>query len=197
MKKILVLNTLLVIVAMFFMSCQNSTSGSNDEPDIVTDKVELADGNWTAKCLQKTKVYGYNVDAELYGKFTALNNVGTAKSGTISYKMKTAELLGNDYIAYTQMTPAQKEAYSDAYKNYLTSSLSYMGTVKTATIDDTNVTIVIDMNSSYLSDFNSMLNFNKPLVSGTVIKTNSNKTKYEITIPQAQNKTITYILTKD
>ena len=95
------------------------------------------------------------------------------------------------------MTPAQKEAFNNQYKEILGQMYSSLGTVTSATIDDNDIKVELAMSENQLTAFNQQINFNSTYPAGTVIKTNKKKTKYEITVPQSQGTTVTYTVTKD
>ena len=203
MKKLSILSALLLSVAVIFMSCKTPVNPEDDDKvDQTVERVTLSDGIWNAKILQKVYSNPVTMDYEICGKFSSVNNVGTAQSGTMNISMNTAEVMGSNYTTYTQMTAEQKETYKTAFLNQLKASLAQVttsfGVLRNATMDDSSIKLEIELGSSYLSQFNTMLNFNNTnWGTGTVIKTNKKKTKYEITVPQTQGEPITYIFTKD
>lgn len=204
MKKLSILSALLLSATVIFMGCKTPVNPEDDDKvDQTVDRVVLSDGIWNAKVQGSTSTSigtssGSIPVTMLWNvKFSVSNNVGTARSGTMTITVKTSDILGPSYAAYTALTPAQKEAINTQYKEAMSQVYSASGTVKTATMDDNNLTLEIEMNSTALTGFNSNLNFSGTYTSGTVIKTNKKKTKYEMTVPQSQGTTLTCVLTKD
>ena len=198
MKKLSILSALLLSAAVIFMGCKTPVDPEDDDKvDQTVERVTLSDGDWTVKAPIRITQSSNSVDMVWTVKFSSSNNVGTAKSGTISMSMKTSEVLGSNYAAYTAMTPAQKEAFNNQYKEILGQMYSSLGTVTSATIDDNDIKVELAMSENQLTAFNQQINFNSTYPAGTVIKTNKKKTKYEITVPQSQGTTVTYTVTKD
>ena len=194
MKKLSILSALLLSAAVIFMGCKTPVNPEDDDKvDKTVDRVTLSDGDWT----MKMAIPQSSANMEYTIKFSSTNNVGTAKSGSLNISMKTSDAMGTAYSTYIAMTPEQKETYKTTFKGLLEQSYASFGTIKNLSVDDENVKIEIELTSAFLTNYSSNLRFSNTFPSGTVIKTNSKKTKYEIKQPNSQGGTYNIYLSKD
>ena len=194
MKKLSILSALLLSAAVIFMGCKTPVNPEDDDKvDKTVDRVTLSDGDWTLKMA----IPQSSANMEYTIKFSSTNNVGTAKSGSLNITMKTSDAMGTAYSTYIAMTPEQKETYKTTFKGLLEQSYASFGTIKNLSVDDENVKIEIELTSAFLTNYSSNLRFSNTFPSGTVIKTNSKKTKYEIKQPNSQGGTYNIYLSKD
>ena len=194
MKKLSILSALLLSAAVIFMGCKTPVNPEDDDKvDKTVDRVTLSDGDWTLKMA----IPQSSANMEYTIKFSSTNNVGTAKSGSLNISMKTSDAMGTAYSTYIAMTPEQKETYKTTFKGLLEQSYASFGTIKNLSVDDENVKIEIELTSAFLTNYSSNLRFSNTFPSGTVIKTNSKKTKYEIKQPNSQGGTYNIYLSKD
>ncbi len=194
MKKLSILSALLLSAAVIFMGCKTPVNPEDDDKvDKTVDRVTLSDGDWT----MKMAIQQSSANMEYTIKFSSTNNVGTAKSGSLNISMKTSDAMGTAYSTYIAMTPEQKESYKTTFKGLLEQSYASFGTIKNLSVDDENVKIEIELTSAFLTNYSSNLRFSNTFPSGTVIKTNSKKTKYEIKQPNSQGGTYNIYLSKD
>ena len=194
MKKLSILSALLLSAAVIFMGCKTPVNPEDDDKvDKTVDRVTLSDGDWTLKMA----IPQSSANMEYTIKFSSTNNVGTAKSGSLNISMKTSDAMGTAYSTYIAMTPEQKETYKTTFKGLLEQSYASFGTIKNLSVDDEDVKIEIELTSAFLTNYSSNLRFSNTFPSGTVIKTNSKKTKYEIKQPNSQGGTYNIYLSKD
>ncbi len=200
MKKLLSLSAILFTVALVFMGCKQQVEEQNTDPfsdcsESVTS-IEMSDGTWTITTSDTSASGNISYTSDVTYKATVSDGALTITSGTTKMVMKTKDVLGDTYSSYTALSAAEKEEVNKVFLAELKNSFgpSY-GTVTEATMNDENVSITLELSSTMLAYAEQMFN-PANLPSGSTIKTNSDKTKYIITVT-TEDKTLVYYATKD
>lgn len=201
MKKFLILNTLLAIIAVILMGCSQPTSGSSDPFDDctkTTDKIEYSNGTWTINYTISGKSSGYSYIEEDTIKALASSSSYLFTSGTSKITMKTAEVLGDDYNSYKALSDTEKEQVQNTFLELLKYQIrsTGIGSITDASMNDDNIVFKLALSDSYLRTWQRALN-PENLPRNTEIKTNSNKTKYVLTVPQSDGTKLKYYISKD
>lgn len=189
MKKLLKISALIAAMALScaFFGCSNgnssggSTTISFDDCTATATEVTLSDGNWTLKYT----VFDDVSSSERNIKATASNGSYTFNSGSgtmavdLSKKMKPEELtkfnaLSTDEKKQTIIT--EMKCPEDA----------------TITFNENIVTIKASFSTEYLQQIQSTFDLST-LPPEAIIKTNSDKTKYTITLSREESTMVFYI----
>ena len=195
MKKLLKISALIAAMALScaFFGCSNgnssggSTTISFDDCTATATEVTLSDGNWTLKITQRTD----GTSSEGHIKATASN-------GSYTYT----------YCSETRTADLSKEMTADELANFNALSndekkqaiIKNMGCPEDATITFNGNIVTIKASYSTkeaLQQIQSTFDLSK-LPSEAIIKTNSDKTKYTITLSIDEGKgTAVFYISKD
>ena len=198
MKKLSTLTALLLAATLVFMGCKQQADDKSDPYSDCSETVtsiELADGTWTLTASDSGDM-GFPYTSEATYKITASSGNYNVISGTTKMSMKTKDVLRENYSEYVEMSAAEKNLFKQEFLNQVKYMIpSYMGTISEADMNDQNIIIVFELSQYTLSTVAAVLN-PANLSSACTVKTNSDKTKYVITVP-TDEKTYTYYVTKD
>ena len=189
MKKLLKISALIAAMALScaFFGCSNgnssggSTTISFDDCTATATKVTLSDGNWTLKYT----VFDDVSSSERNIKATASNGSYTFNSGSgtmavdLSKKMKPEELTEFNALSTDEKKQTiikEMECPEDA----------------TITFNENIVTIKASFSTEYLHQIQSTFDLST-LPSDAIIKTNSDKTRYTITLSREESTMVFYI----
>ena len=189
MKKLLKISALIAAMALScaFFGCSNgnssggSTTISFDDCTSTATEVTLSDGNWTLKYTVIDDVSS----SERNIKATASNGSYTFNSGSgtmavdLSKEMKPEELTEFNALS----TDKKKQAIIDRMK---------CPEDATITFNENIVTIKAPFSTEYLQQIQSTFDLST-LPSEAIIKTNSDKTKYTITLSREESTMVFYI----
>lgn len=193
MKKLLKISALIAAMALScaFFGCSNGNSSvdnnSFDDCTAPATKVTLSDGNWTLKITQRTD-----------GTSSEVNIKATASNGSYTYtscsETRTADL--SKQMNEEELT--KFNALSNDEKKQ--AIIERMGCPKDATITFNGNIVTIKASYSTedeLKQLQSTFDLSK-LPSEAIIKTNSDKTKYTITLSIDEGKgTAVFYISKD
>lgn len=185
MKKLLKISALIAAMALScaFFGCSNGNSSvdNNSFDDCTATEVTLSDGNWTLKITQSKD----GMSSERNIKATASNGSYTFNSGSgtmavdLSKEMKPEELTKFNALSTDkkkQTIIKEMECPKDA----------------TITFNENIVTIKASFSTEYLQQIQSTFDLST-LPPEAIIKTNSDKTKYTITLSSDGNTMVFYI----
>ena len=189
MKKHLKISALIAAMALScaFFGCSNgnssggSTTISFDDCTATATEVTLSDGNWTLKYT----VFDDVSSSERNIKATASNGSYTFNSGSgtmavdLSKKMKPEELTKFNALS----TDEKKQTIIKEMK---------CPEDATITFNENIVTIKASFSTEYLQQIQSTFDLST-LPSDAIIKTNSDKTKYTITLSREESTMVFYI----
>ena len=189
MKKLLKISALIAAMALScaFFGCSNgnssggSTTISFDDCTATATEVTLSDGNWTLKYT----VFDDVSSSERNIKATASNGSYTFNSGSgtmavdLSKKMKPEELTEFNALS----TDEKKQTIIKEMK---------CPEDATITFNENIVTIKASFSTEYLQQIQSTFDLST-LPSDAIIKTNSDKTKYTITLSREESTMVFYI----
>ena len=189
MKKLLKISALIAAMALScaFFGCSNgnssggSTTISFDDCTATATEVTPSDGNWTLKITQRAD----GTSSEGHIKATASNGSYTytycseTRTADLSKKMNADELANFNALSNDE----KKQAI-----------IKNMGCPEDATItfNENIVTIKASFSTEYLQQIQSTFDLSK-LPSDAIIKTNSDKTKYTITLSREESTMVFYI----
>lgn len=197
MKKLLKISALIAAMALScaFFGCSNgnssggSTTISFDDCTATATEVTLSDGNWTLKITQRTD--GTSSEGNI--KATASNGSYTYTSGSetrtadLSKEMKAEELTEFNALSDDK----KKQAIIDRMECPEDATITFNGNI---------VTIKSSFSTEdELKQLQSEFNLSKllsELPSDAIIKTNSDKTKYTITLSR-EGSTMVFYISKD
>ena len=199
MKKFLSLSAVLLAAALVFMGCKQPVAEDTDpfsDCSETVSTIEMSDGTWTITTSNSGTSNGMSYTSDFTFKATVADGELEITSGTQKMVMKTEDVLGEYYSTYTSLTAEQKKQFQEVYKSGLTDSFeASFGTVEDVTMTDEYITITLELGSAMLQSAAYMFN-PANLPEGSTIKTNSDKTKYIITVT-IQDHTAVYYATKD
>ena len=192
MKKLLKISALIAAMALScaFFGCSNgnssggSTTISFDDCTATATEVTFSDGNWTLKITQRGD--GYSSEGHI--KATASNGSYTY---TYCSETRTAdlskEMTAEDLTEFNALSTDKKKQ----------AIIKKMGCPKDATItfNENIVTIKAPFSTEYLQQIQATFDLSK-LPSEAIIKTNSDKTKYTITLSR-EGSTMVFYISKD
>ena len=174
--------------AFFGCSNGNSSGGSTtisfDDCTATATEVTFSDGNWTLKITQRGD--GYSSEGHI--KATASNGSYTY---TYCSETRTAdlskEMTAEDLTEFNALSTDKKKQ----------AIIKKMGCPKDATItfNENIVTIKAPFSTEYLQQIQATFDLSK-LPSEAIIKTNSDKTKYTITLSR-EGSTMVFYISKD
>ncbi len=194
MKKLLKISALIAAMALScaFFGCSNgnssggSTTISFDDCTATATGVTLSDGNWTLKYTVIDDVSS----SERNIKATASNGSYTFNSGSgtmavdLSKEMTPEELTEFNALS----TDKKKQAIIDRMECPEDATITFNGNI---------VTIKASFSTEYLQQIQSTFDLST-LPSEAIIKTNSDKTKYTITLSIDKGKgTMVFYISKD
>lgn len=190
MKKLTFLGTMLLAAALIFTGCNDTkdpTSASFDdcsETITTADDISFADGNWTIKAIMAFE----GMNGEYTIKATVTDGKYTFTSGTGKMIMDLADEMDSEALAaFNQLTDEQKKAMVMENMNEdmfpADASISFSGT---------KMTVTAALDEETLSGMQSEMDFSN-LPSDATIKTNSDKTKYVISITDDEGTETIYI----
>ena len=190
MKKLLKISALIAAMALScaFFGCSNGNSSvdnnSFDDCTAPATKVTLSDGNWTLKITQRGD--GYSSEGHI--KATASNGSYTY---TYCSETRTADL--SKVMKAEELTNFKALSEEDKKK----AIIGRMGCPEDATItfNENIVTIKASYSTEYLQHIQSTFDLST-LPPEAIIKTNSDKTKYTITLSR-EGSTMVFYISKD
>ena len=207
MKKLLKISALIAAMALTcaFFGCSNGNSSdenavSSDENAVSSDEnavsfddctttateVALSDGNWTLKITESDD----EKSAEINIKVTASNGNYTYKSGSGTYIVDLSKKLTAEQLTQFNALSA------DAKKQKIITEMKCPEDA-TITFNGNIVTIKASLSTENLEDYQSEHNLSS-IPSEAIIKTNSDKTKYTITLSNDEHKyTMVSYISKD
>ena len=192
MKKLLKISALIAAMALScaFFGCSNgnssggSTTISFDDCTATATEVTLSDGNWTLKITQRAD--GYSSEG---------NIKATASNGSYTYT----------YCSETRTADLSKKMNADELANFnaLSNDVKKQTIIKemkcpedaTITFNENIVTIKAPFSTEYLQQIQSTFDLST-LPPEAIIKTNSDKTKYTITL-SSEGSTMVFYISKD
>lgn len=190
MKKLLKISALIAAMALScaFFGCSNgnssggSTTISFDDCTATATEVTLSDGNWTLKI---THIYdGYSSEGNI--KATASNGSYTytycseTRTADLSKVMKPKELTEFNALS----TDKKKQAIIDRMECPEDATITFNGNIVTIKASYSTKEALQQLQSTF--DLST-------LPPKAIIKTNSDKTKYKITLSSEENTTVLYI----
>ena len=191
MKKLLKISALIAAMALScaFFGCSNGNSSvdnnSFDDCTAPATEVTLSDGNWTLKYT----LIGDGSFSERNIKATASNGSYTFTSGSVTNTADLSKQMNADALTkFNALSTDEKQAI-----------IKNMGCPEDATItfNGNIVTIKASLSTKDLQELQSTLDLSK-LPSEAIIKTNSDKTKYTITLSIDEGKgTAVFYISKD
>ena len=201
MKKLLKISALIAAMALScaFFGCSNgnssddnnsnsggSTTISFDDCTATATGVTLSDGNWTLKITQSDD----GMSSETNIKATASNGSYTFKSGSGTMAVDLSKMLPQEKLTeFNALSPDEKkQEIIEMMKCPEDATITFNGNI---------VTIKASLSTEALQDFKSVCDFSY-LPSEAIIKTNSDKTKYTITLSIDEGKgTAVFYISKD
>ena len=185
MKKLLKISALIAAMALScaFFGCSNgnssddnnsnsggSTTISFDDCTATATGVTLSDGNWTLKITQSDD----GMSSETNIKATASNGSYTFKSGSGTMAVDLSKMLSQEKLTeFNALSPDEKkQEIIEMMKCPEDATITFNGNI---------VTIKASLSTEALQDLQSEYNLSS-LPSEAIIKTNSDKTKYTITV---------------
>ena len=194
MKKLLKISALIAAMALScaFFGCSNGNSSvdnnSFDDCTAPATEVTLSDGNWTLKITHSGD--GYSSEGHI--KATASNGSYTFTSGSETRAVDLSKEMKEDELAKFNSLSTDDEKKQAIIKR--------MGCPKDATITFNGNIVTIKASYSTkeaLQQIQSTFDLSK-LPSDAIIKTNSDKTKYTITLSIDEGKgTAVFYISKD
>lgn len=199
MKKLLKISALIAAMALScaFFGCSNgnssddnnsnsggSTTISFDDCTATATGVTLSDGNWTLKITQSDD----GMSSETNIKATASNGSYTFKSGSGTMAVDLSKMLSQEKLTeFNALSPDEKkQEIIEMMKCPEDATITFNGNI---------VTIKASLSTEALQDFKSVCDFSY-LPSEAIIKTNSYKTKYTITV-YINESTMVFYISKD
>ena len=201
MKKLLKISALIAAMALScaFFGCSNgnssddnnsnsggSTTISFDDCTATATGVTLSDGNWTLKITQSNDVSS----SETNIKATASNGSYTFKSGSGTMAVDLSKMLPQEKLTeFNALSPDEKkQEIIEMMKCPEDATITFNGNI---------VTIKASLSTEALQDLQSGCDFSS-LPREAIIKTNSDKTKYTITVSIDEGKsTMVFYISKD
>ena len=201
MKKLLKISALIAAMALScaFFGCSNgnssddnnsnsggSTTISFDDCTATATGVTLSDGNWTLKITQSDD----GMSSETNIKATASNGSYTFKSGSGTMAVDLSKMLSQEKLTeFNALSPDEKkQEIIEMMKCPEDATITFNGNI---------VTIKASLSTEALQDLQSGCDFSS-LPSEAIIKTNSDKTKYTITVSIDEGKsTMVFYISKD
>ena len=201
MKKLLKISALIAAMALScaFFGCSNgnssddnnsnsggSTTISFDDCTATATEVTLSDGNWTLKITQSDD----GMSSETNIKATASNGSYTFKSGSGTMAVDLSKMLSQEKLTeFNALSPDEKkQEIIEMMKCPEDATITFNGNI---------VTIKASLSTEALQDLQSEYNLSS-LPSEAIIKTNSDKTKYTITVSIDEGKsTMVFYISKD
>lgn len=199
MKKLLKISALIAAMALScaFLGCSNgnssddnnsnsggSTTISFDDCSANATEVTLSDGNWTLKITQSDDVSS----SETNIKATASNGSYTFKSGSGTMAVDLSKMLQPEELTeFNALSPDEKKQEIIEMMNCSEDA--------TITFNGNIVTIKAHIQTEALQDLQSECDLSS-LPSEAIIKTNSDKTKYTITV-SINGSTMVFYISKD
>ena len=194
MKKLLKISALIAAMALScaFFGCSNgnssggSTTISFDDCTATATGVTLSDGNWTLKITQSDD----GMSSETNIKATASNGSYTFKSGSGTMAVDLSKMLSQEKLTeFNALSPDEKkQEIIEMMKCPEDATITFNGNI---------VTIKASLSTEALQDLQSEYNLSS-LPSEAIIKTNSDKTKYTITVSIDEGKgTMVFYISKD
>ena len=195
MKKLLKISALIAAMALScaFFGCSNGNSSvdnnSFDDCTSTATEVTLSDGNWTLKI---THIYdGYSSEGNI--KATASNGSYTYTSGSetrtadLSKEMNKEELTVFNDLS----TDEKKQAIIERMECPEDATITFNGNIVTIKSSFSTEDELKQLQSEF--DLSKLLS---ELPSDAIIKTNSDKTKYTITLSR-EGSTMVFYISKD
>ena len=199
MKKLLKISALIAAMALScaFFGCSNenssddnnsnsggSTTISFDDCTATATGVTLSDGNWTLKITQSNDVSS----SETNIKATASNGSYTFNSGSGTMAVDLSKILSQEKLTeFNALSPDEKkQEIIEMMKCPEDATITFNGNI---------VTIKTSLSTEALQYFKSVCDFSY-LPSEAIIKTNSDKTKYTITV-YINESTMVFYISKD
>lgn len=199
MKKLLKISALIAAMALScaFFGCSNgnssddnnsnsggSTTISFDDCTATATGVTLSDGNWTLKITQSND--GFSSETNI--KATASNGSYTFKSGSGTMAVDLSKMLTQEELTeFNTLSPDEKKQKIIEMMNCPEDA--------TITFNGNIVTIKTHIQTEALQDLQSECDLSS-LPSEAIIKTNSDKTKYTITV-SINGSTMVFYISKD
>lgn len=199
MKKLLKISALIAAMALScaFFGCSNgnssddnnsnsggSTTISFDDCTATATGVTLSDGNWTLKITQSND--GFSSETNI--KATASNGSYTFKSGSETMAVDLSKMLTQEELTeFNTLSPDEKKQKIIEMMNCPEDA--------TITFNGNIVTIKAHIQTEALQDLQSECDLSS-LPSEAIIKTNSDKTKYTITV-SINGSTMVFYISKD
>jgi len=194
MKKLFKITALIAatVFACAFFGCSNgnssddnnSTTVSFDDCTTTVTEVSLADGNWTLKITQSAD----GMSSEINIKATASNGSYTYKSGSGTETVDLSKILEEEELAEFNALSA------DEKKQTLIEEMNCPEDA-TITFNGNSVTIKASLSTEDLAAIQSAYDLSS-IPSEAIIKTNSDKTKYTITLSD-DGMTMVFYISKD
>lgn len=192
MKKLLKISALIAAMALScaFFGCSNgnssggSTTISFDDCTATATGVTLSDGNWTLKITQSDD----GMSSETNIKATASNGSYTFKSGSGTMAVDLSKKLSQEKLTeFNALSPDEKKQ----------TIIKEMECPEDATItfNENIVTIKTSFSTEYLQQIQSTFDLST-LPKEAIIKTNSDKTKYRITL-SSEGRIMEFYFSKD
>ena len=193
MKKLLKISALIAAMALScaFFGCSNGNSSvdnnSFDDCTATATKVTLSDGNWTLKITQS----GDGMSSETNIKATASNGSYTFNSGSgtmvvdLSKVMKAEELTEFNALSTDD---EKKQAIIKMMECPEDATITFNGNIVTIKASYSTKEALQQLQSEF--NLSSLLS---SLPADAIIKTNSDKTKYTITVSKEGSTTVFYI----
>lgn len=199
MKKLLKISALIAAMALScaFFGCSNenssddnnsnsggSTTISFDDCTATATGVTLSDGNWTLKITQSDD----GMSSETNIKATASNGSYTFKSGSGTMAVDLSKMLSQEKLTeFNALSPDEKkQEIIEMMKCPEDATITFNGNI---------VTIKASLSTEALQDLQSECDLSS-LPSEAIIKTNSDKTKYTITV-SINGSTMVFYISKD
>ena len=161
-----------------------STTISFDDCTATATGVTLSDGNWTLKITQSNDVGS----SETNIKATASNGSYTFNSGSVTMAVDLSKMLSQEKLTeFNALSPDEKkQEIIEMMKCPEDATITFNGNI---------VTIKASLSTEALQYFKSVYDFSY-LPSEAIIKTNSDKTKYTITV-YINESTMVFYISKD
>ena len=190
MKKLLKISALIAAMALScaFFGCSNgnssggSTTISFDDCTAPATEVTLSDGNWTLKITQSED----GMSSETNIKATASNRSYTFKSGSGTMVVDLSKGMTEE-----ELTEFNALSTDDEKKQAIIKMMECPEDA-TITFNGNIVTIKASLSTKDLQELQSDFNFSS-LPPEAIIKTNSDETKYTITVSKEGSTTVFYI----
>ena len=188
MKKLLKISALIAAMALScaFFGCSNGNSSvdnnSFDDCTATATEVTLSDGNWTLKITQSED----GMSSETNIKATASNRSYTFKSGSGTMVVDLSKGMTEE-----ELTEFNALSTDDEKKQAIIKMMECPEDA-TITFNGNIVTIKASLSTKDLQELQSDFNFSS-LPPEAIIKTNSDETKYTITLSSDGNTMVFYI----